>query len=110
MTKIKNASYFEHIQLHRAKVSRSINSLYESEIKERSRVNVDFDMREMYSLSQVTQKEVNAFPDKKESQVFKKLRELRSCKKQVEKEEEEMEEMEGREAMKAYHKRKNAYR
>jgi len=81
VTQIKNRSYFEHIQFHRAKMSGTIDSLYDSDVKERLKSNVDFEMHEMYNLSQVTQKEVDTFPNKKESQVFEELRKLRKGKK-----------------------------
>ena len=76
MTDIKSKSHFEFLRAHNAKLKGSLGSetpLYDSKIKlqrvKKKSVDIDFDMREMYELCQITKVEKHDFLGSKESQV-----------------------------------------
>ena len=80
MTIIKSKSEFEFQQLHSSQMKNNFDkSLYDrpKNTLKKLKSDINFDVNEMYNLSQVSKEEMDFYKDKRERDIYMKVRERR---------------------------------
>lgn len=78
LVEIKQKSNFEFNRVNSFRKLLQQESLYEKpEVLVRKRSDIDFNMDELYNLSQISKEEVKEYSNLKEQQIYLKLRERR---------------------------------